>query len=186
VIFGETSLPGAHLIELEPKGDDRGFNARAWCRREMADAGAGVDMVQANVLVSPRRGTMRGLHFRATEAKLVRVTHGAIFEVIVDLRAESPTFGRWEGFELRREDYRALYVPRRFAHGLLTLEDDTEVTYFASDYYTPGIEAGLRHDDPQLAIQWPAEVALISERDRTWPDFDPVANALEAPVEVAG
>jgi dTDP-4-dehydrorhamnose 3,5-epimerase len=175
VIFRETGLAGAYLVELEPKGDHRGFNARAWCRREMGEAGLEVDMVQANVLLNPSRGTLRGLHFQRpphAEAKLVRVTHGAIYDVIVDLRPESPTYGRWAGFELRRAPYQALYVPGSFAHGLLTLEDDTEVTYLVSAYYTPGFEGGVRFDDPQLAIEWPAEVRLVSDKDRSWPDFD--------------
>jgi dTDP-4-dehydrorhamnose 3,5-epimerase len=188
VIFTETRLAGAFEIELEPRGDERGFNARGWCRREMADAGIDADMVQSNVLLNPRRGTLRGLHFQHpphTEAKLVRVTHGAIYDVIVDLRAESATYGEWEGFELRRDPYRALYVPGRFAHGLLTLEDDTELTYLVSGYYAPGHEGGLRHDDPHLGIEWPTEVRLISEKDRSWPDFDPAADGLRLPIEAA-
>jgi dTDP-4-dehydrorhamnose 3,5-epimerase len=188
VIFSESNLSGAHLVELEPRGDHRGFNARAWCRQEMTDAGIDSEMVQANVLVNPHRGTLRGLHFQHpphTEAKLVRVTHGAIYDVVVDLRAESPTFGQWAGFELRRDPYRALYVPERFAHGLLTLEDDTEVTYMVSSFYAPGHEGGLRHDDPALGIEWPAAVRLISDKDRSWPDFDPATHGLREPAEAA-
>ena len=175
VIFKETKLPGAFLVELEPHADERGFNARGWCRRELADAGIETDMVQANVLLNPHAGTLRGLHFQRpphAEAKLVRVTHGAIFDVIVDLRAESPTYGEWAGFELRRQPYLALYVPERCAHGVLTLEDDTEITYLVSAYYTPGHEGGVRFDDPGIGIEWPAEVRVASEKDRSWPDLD--------------
>jgi len=188
VIFKETKLPGAYLVELEPREDERGFNARAWCRRELADAGVETDMVQANVLLNPHAGTLRGLHFQRppqAEAKLVRVTHGAIFDVIVDLRPESPTYGEWAGFELRRRPYRALYVPERCAHGLLTLEDDTEVTYLVSGYYTPGFEGGVRFDDPGLGIEWPAEVRLVSEKDRSWPDLDLDAGGVAVAEEVA-
>lgn len=188
MIFQETKLPGAFLVELEPRGDDRGFNARAWCRRELAEAGADADMVQANVLLNPRAGTLRGLHFQRpphAEAKLVRVTHGAIFDVVVDLRPESPTYGEWAGFELRRQPYRALYVPERCAHGLLTLEDDTEVTYLVSAYYTPGQEGGVRYDDPGVGIEWPAEVRIVSDKDRAWPDLDLATAGIPAAVEVA-
>ena len=187
VIFKETKLPGAYLVELEPHRDERGFNARAWCRRELADAGIETDMVQANVLLNPRAGTLRGLHFQRpphAEAKLVRVTHGAIYDVIVDLRAESPTYGEWAGFELRRRPYRALYVPERCAHGLLTLEDDTDDTYLDSAYDTPGHEGGVRFDDPGLGIEWPAEVRVVSDKDRSWPDLDLTGAGTPGGVEV--
>lgn len=188
VILKETKLPGAFLAELEPREDERGFNARAWCRRELAEAGVGTDMVQANVLLNPRAGTLRGLHFQRppqAEAKLVRVTHGAIFDVIVDLRPESRTYGEWAGFELRRSPYRALYVPERCAHGLLTLEDDTEVSYLVSGYYTPGFEGGVRFDDPALGIDWPHEVRLVSEKDRSWPDLALASAGIPAAEELA-
>lgn len=188
MLFTETTLAGAYLIDLERQEDHRGFNARAWCRRELEELGLEAELAQANVVFNPRRGTLRGLHFQHppfAETKLVRVTRGAVHDVIVDLRAESPTFGQWAGFELRADAHRSLYVPERFAHGLLTLEDDTEVTYFVSEFYTPGQEGGLAYDEPALGIEWPAKVCLISDKDRSWPPFDRDLHGLVAVAEAS-
>ncbi len=185
--FIETKLAGAYLIELEPKADHRGFNARAWCRREMEDAGLNADLAQVNVIANHREGTLRGMHFQKppfAETKLFRVTRGAIYDVIVDLRAESPTYGQWAAFELRAEDYRMLYVPERFGQGFLTLADDTELTYQVTEFYTPGHEGGFRYDDPALGIEWPAEPAVISEKDQAWAPFDLERDGLALPTEV--
>lgn len=182
--FTETTLAGAYLIELEPKGDDRGYNARAWCRREFEEAGLNAELAQVNVIANHRRGTLRGMHFQRppyAETKLFRVTRGALHDVIVDLRPESPTFMRWASFELRAGDGRLLYVPERFGQGFLTLEDHTELTYQVTEFYTPGHEGGFRYDDPALGIEWPDEVAVISDKDRSWPALDPAWAGLELP-----
>ena len=182
MIFTETKLPGAYLIELERKEDHRGFNARAWDKREFETAALTGRLVQQNVIVNRERGTLRGLHFQRppfAETKLFRVTRGAVYDVIVDLRPESPTYLQWAGFELRADTYALLYVPERFGQGFLTLEDDTELTYQVSEFYTPGHEGGIRYDDPLLDIRWPAEVRVISDKDRAWPPLQPQAAGLE-------
>jgi dTDP-4-dehydrorhamnose 3,5-epimerase len=174
VIFEELALPGAFVLRLEERGDDRGFFARSWCSREFAAHGLADRVVQANVSYNRRRGTLRGMHWQegaAAETKLVRCTSGALYDVIVDLRRDSPTFRRWIGVELTARNRLMLYVPEGFAHGFQTLEDDTEAFYQVSQYYTPGAERGLRHDDPAIGIAWPMPVAVISEKDRSWPDL---------------
>lgn len=176
MIFEELELPGAHRIGLEPHGDERGFFARAFCAEEFASHGLENDVVQANVSVNRRRGTLRGLHFQlppAAEVKMVRCVRGAIHDVILDLRPESPTFGDWLGVELDGEEREMLYVPRGFAHGFQTLTDDAEVFYMVTAPYTPEREGGVRHDDPRFAIDWPLEVTEISEKDRSWNDYTP-------------
>ncbi len=188
MIFTETKLAGAYLIDLERKEDHRGFNARAWDQREFERAGLTGRLVQQNVIFNHARGTLRGLHFQKppyAETKLFRVTRGAMYDVIVDLRPESPTYLQWAGFELRADAHRLLYVPERFGQAFLTLEDNTELTYQVSEFYTPGHEGGIRFDDPALGIEWPAEVRVISDKDRSWPPFDPARAGLELPVEVA-
>jgi dTDP-4-dehydrorhamnose 3,5-epimerase len=174
MIFTETRLPNAFVIDPEPYADERGLFARTFCAREFAEHGLDPTTVQCNVSLNRRKGTMRGMHWQAAphqEAKLVRCTHGAIYDVIVDLRPESPTFGEHVGVELTAANRRMLYVPEGFAHGFLTLEDDTEVFYQMSEFYEPDAARGLRHDDPALGIDWPAEVRVVSERDRSWPDW---------------
>jgi dTDP-4-dehydrorhamnose 3,5-epimerase len=174
VIFEELSLPGAYVIRLEERSDDRGFFARSWCSREFAAHGLADCVVQANVSYNRRRGTLRGMHWQegpAAETKLVRCTSGALYDVIVDLRRDSPTYRRWVGVELTARNRLMLYVPEGFAHGFQTLEDETEASYQVSQYYTPGAERGLRHDDPAIGIEWPMPVEVISEKDRSWPDF---------------
>ena len=172
MIFRETPLAGAWVVELEPRADDRGFFARSFCRDEFAAHGLATEFVQANVSVNPHPGTLRGMHWQEAphrEAKLIRCVRGAIFDAIVDLRAGSPTFRRWFGVELTAENRRALYVPEEFAHGFQTLGPDAEVNYLVSASYAPGAARGLRHDDPAIGIAWPLPVSRISAADRGWP-----------------
>jgi len=174
MIFRETGLDGAFVLEMEPHADERGFFARAWCRREFEAKGLDTSIAQTSVSFNTAKGTLRGMHFQLPphdEVKLVRCTAGAIWDVIIDLRPASPSYLRWEGFELTRENRRQLYIPKGFAHGFQTLADATEVHYQISEFYAPGASSGFRHDDPAFAIRWPLPVAVISERDRTWPDF---------------
>jgi dTDP-4-dehydrorhamnose 3,5-epimerase len=176
VKFTETRLPGSFLIELEPLGDERGFFARSFCRREFTARGLCADWVQSNVSWNARRHTLRGLHYQAApsgEAKLVRCTAGAIFDVILDLRPGSPTRFSWIGVELEARGRAMLYVPEGFAHGFLTLCDGAELSYQMSAYYDPAASRGVRFDDPRFSIAWPAAPAVISERDRRLPDFEP-------------
>src|SRR5947207_105688 len=171
MIFTETALKGAFIIDLDRRVDSRGFFARSFCQREFAEHGLNPAIAQANVAFSKSKGTLRGMHFQfppVGETKLVRVTRGAIFDVIVDARPESPTYLQHFGVELSAENHRALYVPDRFAHGFQVLEIDTETTYLMGAVYTPGAEGGLRYDDPALGIAWPLPVSEISARDTAW------------------
>lgn len=170
--FTTTDVVPATVVDLEPFTDDRGWFARAFCAREFAEHGLEPVTAQTNLSYNPRRGTMRGLHFQhepAREAKLVRCLSGAIYDVAVDVREGSPTHLRWVGYELSASNGRALYVPEGFAHGFLTLTDDVLVTYQVSEFYTPGVEGGLRYDDPAIGITWPGEVEVISDKDAGWP-----------------
>jgi dTDP-4-dehydrorhamnose 3,5-epimerase len=174
MIFTPTRLEGAWLIELEPRHDERGFFARTWCRRELAEHGLDPDVAQESLSYNRRRGTLRGMHFQRpphAETKIVSCPRGAIFDVIVDLRPDSPTFLRWQGFELSEENRRALYIPKGFAHGFETLADDSEIAYRISEFYAPDAAAGCRYDDPSFGIEWPLPVAVIAERDLAWPPF---------------
>jgi dTDP-4-dehydrorhamnose 3,5-epimerase len=175
VIFLETELPGAFLVELERREDDRGFFARGWCQREFEENGLTGRLVQCNISFNHKSGTLRGMHYQVApmeEAKLVRCTRGAVFDVIVDLRADSPTFKKWVGVELTAENRRALYVPEGFAHGYQTLVDSTETLYQVSVFYSPEAERGVRWDDAAFGIDWPAVgKRIISEKDSSWPDF---------------
>jgi dTDP-4-dehydrorhamnose 3,5-epimerase len=174
MIFHDTELPGVRLAELERRADERGYFARVWDPAELESAGLNSALAQVSVAFNDRRGTLRGLHFQAephAEAKLVRCTRGAVFDVVVDLRRDSPAFRRWLGIELREADGRMLYVPEGLAHGYLTLEDRSETLYLISEPYAPDAARGVRWDDPAFAIEWPAEPAVISDRDRRWPDF---------------
>lgn len=172
--FFETDLPGAYVLELEQRLDERGFFARVWCRDEFAALELTTEVAQCSISRSTKAGTLRGMHFQSApheEAKLVRCTRGAIYDVIVDLRP-GRTRGRWVGVELDADSGRALYVPEGFAHGFQTLEDDTDVLYMISTPYAPEAATGVRWDDPLFGIVWPnAPERTISERDRTWPDF---------------
>jgi dTDP-4-dehydrorhamnose 3,5-epimerase len=174
VRFTPTALAGAWLIDVEPAEDERGYFARTWCRREFAEHGIDCEFVQASVSYNRAAGTLRGMHFQRSphdESKLIRCVRGALYDVIVDVRRDSGTYGHWFGVELSAENRRALFVPEGFAHGFVTLVDRTEVFYQISAYYTPGHAAGLRYDDPALAIEWPVEVKVIADKDREWPDF---------------
>ncbi|TGE29303.1 dTDP-4-dehydrorhamnose 3,5-epimerase [Hymenobacter metallicola] len=174
MIFTETELPGAFIIDVDRLSDERGFFARSWCADEFAAHGILMPPLQANVSSNPRKGTLRGMHFQLPpheETKLVRCTQGAIYDVIVDLREESPTYGQWLGVELTASSFRMLFVPGRFAHGFLTLTDNTDVCYQVSAKYAPGAERGLRWNDPAINIQWPFDPVLVSEKDSRHPDF---------------
>ncbi|MCK9532431.1 MAG: dTDP-4-dehydrorhamnose 3,5-epimerase [Gammaproteobacteria bacterium] len=171
--FTETELPGAFIIDIQPLEDERGFFARGFCERELAEHGLIPRVVQANISFNRRKGTLRGMHYQVApheEAKLVRCTRGALYDVIVDLRPESPTYLQWTGVELTADNHRALFVPQGFAHGFQTLQDNTEAFYQVSEFYTPTAERGLRHDDPAIGIHWPLAVASISAKDTAWPD----------------
>jgi dTDP-4-dehydrorhamnose 3,5-epimerase len=172
VIFTETELRGAFIIDLELREDDRGFFARAFCQNEFTDHGLKPLIAQANIAFNKRKGTLRGMHFQfppAAETKLVRCTRGAIVDIIVDLRPESPTYLQHVAVELSADNHRALYVPERFAHGYQVLEDITETSYQVGEFYTPEAEGGLRHDDPRLGLTWPLPVTEITEKDRAFP-----------------
>jgi dTDP-4-dehydrorhamnose 3,5-epimerase len=172
VIFTETTLSGAFIIDLERREDDRGFFARAFCQNEFTDHGLKPLIAQANIAFNKRKGTLRGMHFQfppAAETKLVRCTRGAIVDIIVDLRPESPTYLQHVAVELSADNHRALYVPERFAHGYQVLEDITETSYQVGEFYTPEAEGGLRHDDPRLDLTWPLPVSEITEKDRSFP-----------------
>ena len=170
--FHETPLVGAFVIEPAPHVDDRGRFMRAWCAREFADHGVCFTPVQANMGFSARRGTVRGMHFQvapALEAKLVRCTKGAVFDVLIDMRPESATYWQWFGVELTAENGRMLYVPEQCAHGCQSLEDESEIYYLASQYYSPAAVRGVRFDDPAFNIRWPLPPTAVSPQDRSWP-----------------
>lgn len=174
--FVETPLKGAYLVHLELLEDERGFFARSWCAAEFADHGLERRLVQCNLSYSRKKGTLRGMHYQAPpfeEAKLVRCSRGALYDVIIDLRRHSDTFGSHFGVTLTAQDRAMLHVPRGFAHGFLTLEDDTEVFYQMSESYAPEYARGIRWNDPAFGIAWPEMVQFISEKDRSFPDFDP-------------
>jgi dTDP-4-dehydrorhamnose 3,5-epimerase len=173
--FHPTPLQGAYLIEMEKRGDDRGFFARLFCELEFAEAGLITRFVQANNALSTAKGTLRGMHYQlgdAAEVKVVRCLRGAIWDAILDLRPDSPTFGKWFGAELNQDNRLMMYVPKGFAHGLVTLQRDSEVLYLVSDFYAPDQERGIRWNDPRFDIAWPVVPAEISAKDAAWPDFD--------------
>jgi dTDP-4-dehydrorhamnose 3,5-epimerase len=175
MIFTETKLKGAFIVEIKQINDERGFFGRSWCRREMEEHGLNGNVVQSNTSFSKMKGTLRGLHYQKhpyEETKFMRCTKGAIYDVIVDLRKDSPTFLQWMGVELTEDNYKMLYVPKNFAHGFITLSDNSEVTYLVTEYYTPGAESGIRFDDKKLNIQWAVPVTVVSEKDRNHPDLD--------------
>ncbi|NNC87289.1 MAG: dTDP-4-dehydrorhamnose 3,5-epimerase [Akkermansiaceae bacterium] len=174
MIFHQTPLEGAFVIDLETHDDERGFFARTFCRREFAAHGIETEFPQSNTSFNLRAGTLRGMHFQApphSEAKVVRCIRGAIHDVIADLRPASPTFRQHFAVDLTADNRRALFVPREFAHGFQTLADDTEVHYQMSEFHLPGHAAGFRHDDPGFGIEWPLPVSAISEQDTRWPLF---------------
>ena len=172
MLFKQTKLAGVFVIEPEPIEDERGFLARSWCAEEFAKHGLSAALAQCNISYNRKRGTLRGLHYQAApfaEAKLVRCTAGAMFDVAVDLRRESPTFAQWAGIELSAENRRMLYIPEGFAHGLQTLSHHTEVFYQMSQPYRETAARGLRYDDPTIAIQWPIANPIVSPRDKRLP-----------------
>jgi dTDP-4-dehydrorhamnose 3,5-epimerase len=176
VIFAGTALDGAFVIELEQQTDDRGFFARSFCEREFAQHGPAFRALQQSISYNHHKGTLRGLHYQRPphpEAKIVRCTRGAIFDVIVDLRAGSPTRGRWLGVELTAQNRRSLYIPAGFAHGFQTLYDESEVLYLMDAFYEASASAGVRYDDARLGIAWPLPPSRISDRDRALPGFEP-------------
>ncbi|WP_458756107.1 dTDP-4-dehydrorhamnose 3,5-epimerase [Afipia sp. TerB] len=170
--FAETAVAGAMVIDPAPHNDNRGRFMRAWCAREFAEHGIEFLPVQSNLGFSTARGTVRGMHFQsaaASEAKLVRCTRGAIFDVVLDLRPDSPSYGEWYGVELSDENGRMLYLPEGCAHGYQVLEANTEMFYMTSAFYTPHAVRGVRFDDPAFGIEWPLAVTEMSEQDRSWP-----------------
>jgi dTDP-4-dehydrorhamnose 3,5-epimerase len=172
MLFTVTDINDAQAIDPAPHQDDRGRFMRAWCAREFSEHGINFVPVQANMGLSLQKGTVRGMHFQtepALEAKLVRCTRGTIFDVVLDLRQASPSYGKWYGTELSAENGRMLYLPAGCAHGYQTLEDGTEMHYMASEVYTPSAVRGVRFDDPAFSIQWPLEPTVVSEQDRNWP-----------------
>jgi dTDP-4-dehydrorhamnose 3,5-epimerase len=172
--FSTTLLQNAMVIDLERREDSRGYFARVFCEDEFAEAGLETRFVQANSAGTRRRGTIRGLHYQRPpheEVKVIRCTRGAIFDVLVDLRAESSTYGQWQGFEIDAASGRMIYVPRGFAHGYQTLSDDAEVFYLVSHAYTPGAESGICYDDQAFGITWPLPASEISDKDRAWPPY---------------
>jgi dTDP-4-dehydrorhamnose 3,5-epimerase len=172
--FLETKVAGVFEIEPEQLRDDRGFFARTWCRKEFLSHGLNPNLVQCSISFNTRRGTLRGMHFQLApheEAKLIRCTRGAIFDVAVDLRPQSPTFKNWTAALLTDENRKMLFVPEGCAHGFLTLNDECEVLYQISEFHSPESARGVRWDDPAFQIQWPEKVQVISERDRSYPNF---------------
>lgn len=189
MIFVETKLAGAFIIDLETREDSRGFFARAFCQREFTDHGLKPLIAQANIAFNNLKGTLRGMHFQyppAAETKLVRATRGAILDVIVDLRPESPTYLQHTAVELTADNHRALYVPERFAHGYQVLEDRTETSYQVGEFYAPETEGGLLYSDPRLALEWPLPVTAISPKDAAWRLLDEVDLELRRRMTVWG
>jgi len=174
MILRQTKLPGVFELHLEPTPDERGFFARTWCRREFDNHGLNSNIAQCSVSFNARKGTLRGLHYQAApfeETKLIRCTKGAVYDVVVDLRPESPAFKQWIGVVLTAANRSMVYVPEGCAHGFLTLEQETEVFYQISEFYNPAAGSGVRWNDAKLGIVWPAAVEVISERDRSYPDL---------------
>ncbi len=174
MIFSETPLQGAFVIEPAPRTDERGFFARVWCQHEFEEKGLTARVAQANLSLSKTKGMIRGMHYQIpphAEAKTVRCTQGAIHDVIIDLRPSSPTYCAWFGVDLTADNHRMLYVPEGFAHGFQTLSDEAVVTYLVSEFYAPGFEQGVRFDDPIFGIEWPLAVTVVSDKDRGWPNY---------------
>jgi len=174
MIFTETELKGAFIIDIEPREDERGFFARSWCEDEFKKHGLELRLVQCNISFNKKGGTLRGMHYQVApfpEAKLVRCTMGAIYDVIIDLRNDSPTFRKWFSVELSAESRRALYIPENFAHGFQTLMDNTEVFYQMSEFYHPECAHGVRWDDTAFGIEWPSGPRMLSRQDSEYADF---------------
>ena len=181
MIFTETKLKGAFVLDLERREDNRGFFARAFCQREFEQYGLNPTIAQANIAFNKKTGTVRGMHFQfppAGESKLVRCTRGGILDIIVDLRPESPSYLEHVAVELTADNHRALYVPERFAHGYQVLEDGTETSYQVGEFYTPGVEGGLLYNDGRLGLVWPLPVTEISPKDAVWKPLDEIEGEL--------
>lgn len=175
MIFTETYLKGAYVIDVQKLIDERGFFGRLWCQDEFERHGLNVNIVQSNVSLSTKKGTLRGMHFQKhpfQETKLVRCTKGKVYDVIIDLRPDSPTFQKWFGIELSEDNHRMIYVPENFAHGFLTLEDNSEVYYLVTQFYNKSKEGGVRWNDPNFKIEWPTSINEISIKDSSHPNFD--------------
>jgi len=175
MLFQKTPLAGCYVIEPQRIQDHRGFFTRVWCRKELEEQGLKAEVLQSNVGFSLRKGTLRGLHFQRpphAEVKIVRCTRGAMFDVVVDLRPRSVTHGQWFGIELTEENGKMIYVPEGFAQGYVTLVDNTEMNYHTSKMFDRESATGVRFDDPAFGIQWPIDCAVISDQDRSWPDYD--------------
>jgi len=188
MIFTETHLMGAFIIDIEPRRDERGFFARAFCQNEFQQHGLKPVIAQANLAWNDRKGTLRGMHFQfppKAETKIVRCTRGAILDIIVDLRPESPTYLEHVSVELSEDNHRALYVPERFGHGYQALEDATETSYQVGEFYTPNTEGGLAYDDPRLGLSWPLPVTEISEKDSRWQRLEAIKPELKRRVSIA-
>jgi dTDP-4-dehydrorhamnose 3,5-epimerase len=189
VIFTETKLKGAFIIDIEAREDSRGFFARAFCQNEFAEHGLKPVIAQANLAFNKRKATLRGMHFQYpphAETKLVRATRGSILDIIVDLRPESPTYLQHIEVELSADNHRALYVPERFAHGYQALEDQTETSYQVGEFYAPGTEGGLSPFDPALRLKWPLPVGEISEKDAAWKHLDVVGDEVRRKMTLQG
>jgi dTDP-4-dehydrorhamnose 3,5-epimerase len=174
MIFSQTKLQGAYRIQIQRHEDERGFFARTWCRREFEEHGLNPRLVQCNLSYNHKKGTLRGMHYQDApyqEAKLVSCISGALYDVIIDIRPGSPTFGEYLGVELTAQTHEMLFIPEGFAHGFLTLEDETQVFYQMSEFYAPEYARGFRWNDPTFKVEWPAEVRVISPRDAGYPDF---------------
>jgi dTDP-4-dehydrorhamnose 3,5-epimerase len=189
MIFTETKLKGAFILDLERREDSRGFFARAFCQNEFKQHGLKPVIAQANIAFNHKEGTVRGMHFQfppAAETKLVRCTRGAILDIIVDLRPESATYLQHTAVELNEDNYRALYVPERFAHGYQALRDKTDTSYQVGEFYKPGTEGGLLYNDPRLGLEWPLPVSMISDKDRVWKPLDIQEGELKQKMELVG
>ena len=174
MIFTETKLKGAYIIGIEKHEDERGFFARSWCKREFQEIGLNTNILQSNIAFSKRRGTLRGLHYQTKpyeETKFIRCTKGIVYDTIIDLRPESSTYKKWVGIDLAEDNYRMLYVPEGFAHGYVTLTDNVEVSYQVSQFYALRYERGIRYNDPAFGINWPIDILVISDKDKSWPDY---------------
>ena len=174
MIFTPTELKDAYIVEPKKLEDERGFFARTWCEREFRDRGLNPNLVQCNISFNHKKGTLRGMHLQVepyAEAKLVRCTQGAIYDVIIDLRPDSNTYKQWIAVELTPENHKALYVPEGFAHGFQTLADNTEVFYQMSQFYAPECARGYRWNDPSFNIDWPLEISVISDKDLNLTDY---------------
>jgi dTDP-4-dehydrorhamnose 3,5-epimerase len=177
VIFTETKLKGAYVIDIDRKEDARGFFARAFCQEEFKKHGLKPIVAQMNIAYNRKRGTIRGMHFQyppAAETKLVRCTRGAMLDIIVDLRPDSPTYLQHISIELNADNQCALYVPERFAHGYQVLQDNTDTSYMVGEFYTPSAEGGLMYDEPRLGLSWPLHITIVSEKDQKFPRLDDI------------